>query len=178
MTSKLSMIGKAACLTAAAALILSSQSAPRESVGPLPGGAFLLNSGWRVKPAGQQVPLDTLPMSAVVSQDGKYMVVLNGGYNPPSLSVLDIAAGREMSRTPVPDAWLGLAFSTDGKTLWVGGGSKAAIFEFSFSEKGELKAGRTFELVNPASRAWSDFIGDVAVSPDGRLLNAADIFHN
>ena len=178
MRSKLSTAWKAACLTAAAALMLSSQSAPRESVGPLPGNAFLLNSGWRVKPAGQQVPLDTLPMSAAISQDGKYMVVLNGGYNPPTLSVLDIPLGRELRRTPVPDGWLGLTFSPDGKTLWVGGGSKAAIFEFSFSGNGELKAGRTFETVNAANRTWADFIGDVAVSPDGRLLYAADIFHN
>jgi DNA-binding beta-propeller fold protein YncE len=123
MKSKISITWKAACILAAAAIILSSQSAPRESVGPLPGGAYLLNSGWRVKPAGQQVALDTLPMSAAISNDGKYMVVLNGGYNPPSLSVLDIPAGREVSRTPVPDAWLGLTFSPDGKTVWVGGGS-------------------------------------------------------
>ncbi len=27
-------------------------------------GGFLLNSGWRVKPAGTQVPVDTLPMSS------------------------------------------------------------------------------------------------------------------
>ncbi len=178
MKLHLSLCCRAACLTASAALILSSQSALRERAGPLADGAYLLNSGWRVKPAGQQVPLDTLPMSSILSHGGKYLIVLNGGYNPPSLSVLEVSSGRELSRTPVPDAWLGLALSLDGKTLWVGGGSKAAIFEFSFSGEGVLKPGRTFEIVKAANRTWEDFIGDVALSPDGRLLYAADIFHN
>ena len=38
----------------AAAAIVCSQPAPREQVGPLPGGGFLLNSGWRLDPAGKQ----------------------------------------------------------------------------------------------------------------------------
>jgi DNA-binding beta-propeller fold protein YncE len=158
------------------ALTLSSQTVPREQVGPLPDGSFLLNSGWRLRPAGTQIPLDTLPMSCALSKDGKYLVVLNGGYNPPSLSVIDTAAQRELSRTPVEDAWLGLTFSPDGHTLWVGGGSRAAIYEFAFGADGSLKPGRTFPLVeHPGEK---DFIGDVAASPDGRLLYAADIFHD
>jgi YVTN family beta-propeller protein len=157
-------------------LSLSSQTVPREQVGPQPDGSFLLNSGWRLRPAGTQIPLDTLPMSCALSKDGKYLVVLNGGYNPPSLSVIDTAAQLERSRTPVPDGWLGLAFSPDGHTLWVGGGSRAAIFEFIFGADGSLKPGRTFELV--AHPGETDFIGDVAPSPDGRLLYAADMFHD
>src|SRR5438552_9699176 len=94
----------------ALAALLGSQPAPREQVGPLPGGGFLLNSGWRLDPVGKQVPLDTLPMSSVLSPDGKYLLVLNGGYRPPSISVIEIAGARVVSTTPVPDGWLGLAF--------------------------------------------------------------------
>src|SRR5271165_6732107 len=93
------------------AALVSSQTAPREQVGPLANGGFLLNSGWRLQPVGRQVPLDTLPMSTALSQDGKYLVVLNGGYRPPSLTVLDAASGRVVSTAPVPDGWLGLAFA-------------------------------------------------------------------
>jgi len=161
---------------AALALSLTSQTIPRQQVGPLPDGSFLLNSGWRLTPAGKQVALDTLPMSCALSKDGKYLVVLNGGYNPPTLSVLDTAAQKELSRTPVADAWLGLTFSPDGHTLWVSGGSRAAIYEFVFGADGSLKAGRTFALVQKPSE--NDFIGDVAMSPDGRLLYAADMYHD
>ncbi|HLK20548.1 MAG TPA: bifunctional YncE family protein/alkaline phosphatase family protein [Bryobacteraceae bacterium] len=161
-----------------AAVLCSSQSAPREQVGLLQNGGYLLNSGWRVKPAGTQVPLDTLPMSAALSKNGKFLLVLNGGYKPPSISVLDTQDGHELSRTPVSDGWLGLALSPNGRTLWVGGGSRASIFEFSLDDNGTLKPGNTFELVKGATRTHSDFIGDVAVSPDGRLLYACDLFHD
>ena len=72
-----------------AAALSSSQPAPREQVGVLANGGFLLNSGWRVKPAGTQIPLDTLPMSSILSKDGRFLLVLNGGYKPPSIIVLE-----------------------------------------------------------------------------------------
>ena len=168
-----------ACVAIAlAATLSSSQPAPREQVGVLPGGGFLLNSGWRVKPAGTQIPLDTLPMSSILSKDGRFLLVLNGGYKPPSVSVLDTKDGHEIGRTRVADAWLGLALSPNGKTLWVGGGSRAAVFEFSLDENGQLSPARTFELVKPEDRTFHDFIGDVAIAPDGHLLYACDLYHD
>src|SRR5690349_18980559 len=122
----------AVCVLLAVAAVLVSQPAPREQVGPLPGGGFLLNSGWRLTPAGKQIPLDTFPMSSALSKDGKFLLVLNGGYKPPSISVLRVDTMEELGRTPVEDAWLGLTFSPDGKTLYVGGGSRASVFEFVF----------------------------------------------
>ncbi|MBZ5608936.1 MAG: beta-propeller fold lactonase family protein [Acidobacteriia bacterium] len=162
----------------AIAALSQSQPAPRQQVGFLPDGGFLLNSGWRVKPAGTQVPLSTLPMASVLTPDGRFLIVLNGGYQPPSLSVLDTKDGRQVGRTPVPDGWLGLALAPNGRTLWVGGGSKASIFEFSLDENGALRPARTFELVKAAEKTQHDFIGDVAVSPDGRLLYACDLYHD
>src|SRR5581483_1039136 len=99
-----------------------SQKSTREQVGPLADGGFLLNNGWTIRPAGQQVPVDTFPMSSAVSGDGKYLLVMNAGYNPPSISVIDIAQKREVGRTPLPDCWLGLAVAPKGGMVYVGGG--------------------------------------------------------
>src|SRR6185295_17364232 len=164
-------------LLLSAAAVLVSQPAPREQVGPLPSGGFLLNSGWSITPAGNQVPVGTLPMSTALSPDGKFLLVLNGGYNPPSISVVDVAAEREVSQTPVADAWLGLAFSPKGDFVYVGGGSRASVYEFKYSN-GVLTPARTFPIVADAQRTPQDFIGDVALSPDGRLIFAADLFHD
>ena len=71
----------------------------------------------------------------------------------------------------------GLTFSPDGKFVYVGGGSQASVFEFSFAD-GKLAASRTFEIVPEKTRTHRDFIGDVAVSPDGRLIYAAGLFHD
>src|ERR1035441_2269720 len=107
--------------------LLTSQPAPREQVGPLPGGAFLLSSGWRLDPGARQVPPDPPPMSPAPSPDGKYLLVLNGGFNPPSVSAIETASGRVTATVPVPDGWLGLAISPKGDMVYVGGGSKVAI---------------------------------------------------
>ena len=36
---------------ASTAIVVVSQNARREQVGPLPGGGFLLNTGWKLQPA-------------------------------------------------------------------------------------------------------------------------------
>ena len=156
------------------AAVLSSQTAPREQVGPLPGGGFLLNSGWKLAPAGRQIPLDTFPMSTAISPDGKYLLVLNGGYRPPSVSVLDAASGKVVSSVPVPDGWLGMAFAPNTNRVYVGGGSKGSIYEFTLNN-GTLQPGRVFPLFT-GKAAEADFAGDVAFSPDGRLLYAAQLY--
>ena len=160
-----------------AAALLCSQPAPREQVGPLAGGGFLLNSGWRLEPAGKQVPLSTFPMSTALSPDGRYLLVLNGGYLPPTVTVLEAATGRETSHTPVADGWLGLTFSPKGDRVYVGGGSRSAVYEFSFAN-GALEATRTFTVVPAGKRTVEDFIGDVALTPDGRLIYAADLYRD
>ena len=172
----LSRIALVAGLLSACAL-LNSQRAPRDRVGPLPDGGFLLNSFWRVAPVGRQVPLDTLPMATALSPDGRYLLVLHGGFNPPSITVLDARTGSVLGNAPVPDGWLGLAFSPKGDRVYVSGGSQAAIFEFAFAD-GQLTLARTFEVTPKAARADDDFVGDVAFSPDGRLLYAAELYRN
>jgi YVTN family beta-propeller protein len=160
-----------------AAIVVVSQPAPPERVGPLPGGGFLLNSGWRIQPAGKQIPLDTFPMSTALSPNGKYLLILNGGYNPPTVTVHDVATGNEISRTRVADGWLGLTFSRDGRNVYVGGGSQASVFEFNFNA-GQLTAARTFVVVPQTERTHQDFVGDVAFSPDGRLLYATVLYRD
>jgi hypothetical protein len=90
------------------ATVLCSQPGGREQPGPQPGGFFLLPNGWSIQPAGEQIPLDTMPMSTALSPYGKFLLVLNGGYRPPSISVMTVAPLKEIARVPVADAWLGL----------------------------------------------------------------------
>ena len=101
------------------------------------------------------------PMSLAVAPDGR-VLALNAGAKPS----IGIVNGPEL---PLPDAWLGLAFSPDGKSVYAGGGSRGVIYEFTYAQ-GELKPVREMKA--------ADFVGDVAVSPDGRLIYAADLFGN
>ena len=164
-----------ALLILLATTALLSQQSSREQVGPLPDGGFLLSSGWRIKPAGTQIPVGTFPMAAAITPDKKFLLVLNGGFDPPSISVIDIASAKEVGRAAVPDAWLGLAISKAGDRVYVGGGSRAAVYEFKLAD-GVLTPSRLFPVVPDKDRRPEDFIGDVALSPDGHLLYAADLY--
>jgi DNA-binding beta-propeller fold protein YncE len=165
-----------ASITLMAAALMSQEGA-REQVGPTADGGYLLSSGWRIKSAGTQIPVDTLPLGAVVTPDKKYLLVVNSGYNPPSVSVIDLAAGKEVSRAAVPDAWMGIAIAKAGDKVYVGGASKAAIYEFSFAA-GILTPSRFFAIVAEKDRKPEDFIGDVQLSPDGHLLYASDLYRD
>ena len=164
-------------LLLACAGFVISQPSQREHPGTLPDGSFLLNSGWKIKPSGAQISVDTFPMSALFSADGKYLLVLNGGYNPPSISVIDFATSKEIGRTPVPDGWLGLTMSKAGDRVYVGGGSRAAVFEFTFAN-GKLTPSRQFPVVAANKKTDQDFVGDVQLAPDGHLLYATNLYRN
>jgi YVTN family beta-propeller protein len=101
------------------------------------------------------------PMSLAVAPDGR-ILVLNGG----AKASVSIVNGPDL---PLPDAFLGLTFAPDGKTVYAGGGSRGVIYELAYAA-GELKLAREIKA--------GDFVGDVALSPDGRLLYAADLYAN
>jgi YVTN family beta-propeller protein len=92
--------------------------------GPTPGGGFDLPNGWRITPAGKAVAdLGDLVLKMVVSPDGKVIVAGHGGYLPNGLSVIDAKTHRLIQEVPLKTAWLGLAWSGDGHTLYVSGGN-------------------------------------------------------
>lgn len=154
----------------------SSQPNAPQHVGKLENGGFLLNSGWTLRPAGAQVQTDTFPMSQAVAKGGKYLAVLNAGYNPPSVSIIDIAAHKEVARTPVPDGWLGLAFNSNGDRLYVGGGSRGVVYELNFNaQTGALSRGRELKTVTEGALP---FIGDVQIGEGDRLLYAANLYND
>ncbi|HEY1213858.1 MAG TPA: bifunctional YncE family protein/alkaline phosphatase family protein [Bryobacteraceae bacterium] len=150
-----------------------------QHVGKLPDGGFLLNSGWTLRPAGEQVPVDTLPMSTALSADGKYLLVLNAGYHPPSVSVIDVANKREVSRYKLTDAWLGLAMAPHGDRVYVGGGTSGVVYELLLDPAtGKLTSQRELPAVADLNNKGESFIGDVTVRSDGHVLYAADLETN
>jgi DNA-binding beta-propeller fold protein YncE len=155
----------------------TSQQSVQQKVGPLPNGAFLLNSGWTLRPAGQQVEVGTFPMSSVLSNNGKYLLVMNAGYDPPTISVLDTASKTEIAKTPVADAWLGLRIDPRSDLFYVGGGSTGKVFEFSLDPNtGSVTPKRELPAVEDLSNKGDALIADVELSRDGRYLYAGNLY--
>ncbi len=156
---------------------LLSQPESLRQVGPQEDGSVLLPTGWQIRPAGMQLETDTFPMASALTPDRRYMAVLHGGYNPPSVVMMEAATLKVVSRVELEDAWLGLAFSPDGKSLYVGGGSRAVVHQIAVAEGGQLSRTASWKLTE-GTPTHEDFTGDVAVSPDGRLIYAAMLHRN
>jgi DNA-binding beta-propeller fold protein YncE len=129
----------------AIASLLYSQKARVETVGPAEDGSFLLSSGWRIRPAGTNIPLSTLPMSHALAPSGRTLAVMNGGYARASVSLIDLETSREAAHVPIGDGWRGLVFSPSGDKLYAGNGSRGSLTEVSLS-RSSLSVEREIDL--------------------------------
>src|SRR5271156_403457 len=111
----------------------------KQLVEPVPGGPQRLNS---------------LPMTAAISPDGRYLAVVNAGFGTfeslyqQSIAVLDIQTGKvthfpePRTATGLPQTlYSGLAFGKDGKHLY-------AVFDSLPAPQGNNGAGKTIETGN------------------------------
>ncbi|MGZ5567508.1 MAG: YncE family protein, partial [Limisphaerales bacterium] len=91
----------------------------------------LLFNGWGVTPAGQSVPVSDMPLKFVLSPDGTRLLASSGGFNNTGLTLLDTATRRVTQFFPLRTCWNGLAFSKNGHTIYVSGGSSGEIHVFN-----------------------------------------------
>ena len=144
-------------------------------------GVTLLPNGWRIAPAGRHLSVGDLPLAMLESRDGRYLVVTNDGYAKPTLAVVDLETFTVRSHVSIENAWLGLAWNPAGDRLYSSGAPGNGIAELEF-RNGELKETRRFELStspeggsSPPAGKRRDFVGGLAVSPDGARLYAVDV---
>jgi YVTN family beta-propeller protein len=135
--------------------------------------------GFTVTPIGQQTDLGDLPLGAVSSPDGRWLVVSNDGEGIQSLQVIATATSAVIQTLPypAPDAlFVGLAFTPDGKTLYASGGGNNLIRRYTVND-GVLTEGKPIMLppvTGPAGPAVSSLPAGIALTPDGQRLLVAD----
>ena len=164
-------------LRISALLLLATSLFAQQRVGRFPDGGAILPNGWPLTPAGRQIELSTLPISLLLAPGDRSAIVLNAGFLPPSLSAVDLERGQISQSIPLRDAWLGLAANRERDKLYVGGGATGSVFELWWKD-GALDPGREFHAVDPDRQSARDFIGDVRLSADERLLYAANVFRD
>src|SRR6266850_5584514 len=125
-------------LLAALSFILSDSTwAQSPAVRGRPGlqpDSHLLFNGWGVTPAGSAVSISDLALKLLIAPDKKTVVAVSGGFRNPGLTLLDISGRRVTQFLPLAKAWNGLAFSKDGRRIFVSGGDSGKIHAFSFTE--------------------------------------------
>ncbi len=109
--------------------------------GMTPSGQVQLPNGWKLDPAGRQVPLGDFPITMQEHPSDPVLAVLHAGYGEHEVITLDTATGKVIARTPIPETFGGLAWSPDGSRLYVGGGFDDVIYRFD--HKGGYLSGRS-----------------------------------
>lgn len=139
--------------------------------------SVLLPTGQRITPAGTQVIVNSMPMAAQVSVDGRYLVVLQAGFEKPTVSAIQLDSGEVTGRVELDDAWLGLVFNKAGDRLYVGGGARSSVWELAF-DGGALTVAREFPVPASCNGRCNALVGDVRLHPDDRTLYALDVLQD
>jgi DNA-binding beta-propeller fold protein YncE len=114
-------------------------------------------------------------MSNAISPDGRYLAILNGGFLPPAVSVLDLEISRVSSSIPVQDGWKGATFSAAGSRFYAGGGGKPLVTEFQW-DSGKLSERRKLNPFPGETAAPGHLISDVVPVDSGKLLAVSDLY--
>ncbi|MFZ0877012.1 MAG: YncE family protein, partial [Pseudonocardiaceae bacterium] len=146
--------------------------------GPAGDGTGVTPIGYTVTPAGKQTNLGDLPLGAVSSPDGRWLVVSNDGQGAQSLQVIDTTTSKVTQTLPYPAPkalFVGLVFAPDGKTLYASGGGNNIIRRFTVTG-GTLTEGTPIPLptTNPAGAKINPLPAGIAITPDGQRLLVAD----
>jgi YVTN family beta-propeller protein len=140
-----------------------------------------LPNGWRITPIGKAVATEDLILNVSVAPDKKAIVALHGGFNPNGLVVIDPVKEEAVQRIPLKSAWLGLAWSRDGKQLFVSGGnamsrqnaSVAPVYVFDYAN-GRLSEKPVAEITEPGKKPADVYWSGIAQHPAKDLIYAAN----
>jgi YVTN family beta-propeller protein len=123
---------------------LVAQEATRPATlwpGVQPAGQVLLPNGWSLRPAGKQYSLGSdFPVTIATHPTAPLLAVLFAGYGEHEVATIDPETGRVHGKVVIPQSYGGLAWSPDGKRLYVGGGFDQVIYRFD--RDGDLLGGR------------------------------------
>ncbi len=148
-----------------------------------------LPTGVTLDPAGDAVPVGSFPLAFTLAPDPRYAVTILSGWREQGLEVVDREAGRVVQRVAQPAAFLGLAFSPDGRTLFASGGNQDVIYRYDWGA--DLLTFRDSIVLAAPNRSVGHLPGEpmtpgrpqqvglhfpagIALSPDGDRLYVAE----
>ncbi|HEX2693691.1 MAG TPA: YncE family protein, partial [Gemmatimonadaceae bacterium] len=139
-----------------------------------PAGARRLPTGATLDPAGTSTDLGSMPLAMTLSPDKRQVVVLLNGWREQGIQIVDRASGQVSQTITLPAVFLGVAFSPDGKSLFVSGGNQDVVYRFNWNGG---QASLADSLVLAPKKKGNDGIkypAGIGLSPDGRMLYAAE----
>lgn len=98
-----------------------------------------LPNGWKLTPAGKNLPLGDLPLNMTLSPNGRWMAITNNGYGRQCIKIFDTKKEIEVADQTIHASWYGLCFSPNGRYLYASGGNDNQINFYQVSKAGKIQ---------------------------------------
>ena len=136
-------------------------------VGSQPDSSYILPNGQTITPAGTHIEVADRPLGMTLSPDGRLLAVVTGSnFAPRQIHLIDGNAGTVVQSIAIGDSFVGVAFSSDGSTLYVGGGSDNDVKVYKRQGAGNFVAAGSLSIAGSAPSGLS-------LNPAGTTLYVA-----
>jgi len=156
-----------ACLSGRGQTGLSRDGDGRTNQTCLPTGVCL-------DPAGRSFDAGNMPLAIVPSPEGDRLVISLSGWRQQGIQVIDPQRGTVVQTIPQPGAFLGLAFSNDGRTLYASGGNEDVIYRYTWRDKQATLVDSIILARKEPKKDGTRFPAGLAVSHDDKYLFVAE----
>ena len=133
------------------------------------GGARRLSTGQTLDPAGIVREVGQMPLAMLPAPGGRRLVLLLNGYREQGLQVID-RAGNVTQTIPQNAAFIGLAFSRDGRTLYASGGNQDVVYRYTWAGDSAALADSLVLATKAPDRNGTRYPAGLALSADGARL--------
>jgi YVTN family beta-propeller protein len=141
-----------------------------------------LPTGVSLDPAAKSHSVGNFPLAIAVAPGGARVALLLNGWRQQGVQIVDRKSGAVVQTLPQIAAFIGLAFSADGKMLYASGGNDDSIFVYRWNGS-EATADGKIDLVErpkpvpnakPKDPVGIQYPAGIATSRDGRFLYVAE----
>ena len=133
-----------------------------------------LPTGVCLDPAARSFAVGNMPLAMVLSPEGDRLVLSLNGWRQQGLQVIERHAGTVIQTISQPAAFLGLAFSSDGTTLYASGGNEDAIYRYAWRNKQATLIDSIVLAPKEPKKDGTRYPAGIALSPDGKHLYIAE----
>jgi DNA-binding beta-propeller fold protein YncE/predicted heme/steroid binding protein len=133
-----------------------------------------LPTGVCLDPAGRSFDAGNMPLALIASPEGDRLVLSLNGWRQPGIQIVDPHSRSVVQTISQPGAFLGLAFSPDGSTLYASGGNEDVVYRYAWRDKRATLTDHIALAHKQPKKDGTRFPAGIAVSRDGKYLFVAE----
>ena len=132
-----------------------------------------LPTGQYLDPAGVVRNVGSMPLAMVAAPGGRHLVLLLNGYLEQGIQVVD-RDGMVRQKLLQPAAFIGLAFSPDGRTLYASGGNQDVVYRYRWEADSAALQDSLVLAPKAPDQNGTRYPAGLSPSADGRTLYVAE----